>query len=208
MKHGSCGQLVGLALALLMVSGCVVAEPEPDEVGDETGDGDGDTGDGDGDAGDGDGDGDPPIIPACSDLCAAYDECGGAEPGCAEDCVAYLSGFADAECLASELELTECLANLNCQELDAFGEQEPPFPCQAEQEALCGEGECTIGVIGDSENAGVCEVFVTCQGQERSIECDGSICTCRTDGVETGGCTDVLSMCDEPSLADVTACCG
>jgi hypothetical protein len=196
MKTRLWGQIVGAGLALWMVNGCIVVDPEPDDAGDGTG------------TGDGDGDGDPTIEQACSDLCAVYDDCFGAERGCVEGCIAYLSGFADAECLASELQLTECIAGLSCQELDAFANQTEPFPCQAEQEAICGEGECTIGILGDSQNSGVCEVFVTCQGQEQTIECDGTTCTCQVDGLETGSCTDVLTICGEPSFEDIAACCG
>jgi hypothetical protein len=198
MKNRLWKHIVGAGLAMWMVNGCIVADPDPDDAGDGT-----DTGDGDGD-----GDGEPDIEQVCSDLCAVYDDCLGADPVCVQDCVDYLSGFADAECLASELQLTECLTGLTCQELDAFVNQTEPFPCQAEAAATCGEGECSVGVLGNSQNPGMCEVIATCQGQEQSIECDGMTCTCFVDGSEAGSCTDVLAICDEPSPEEIDACCG
>src|SRR5690606_3704010 len=156
-----------------------------------SGDGDGEPGDGDGEPGDGDGDPGVDIEQLCADACEVFEGCLGPYPECVAECVDH-HGFEDRECLAKEIGFTQCLAGLDCEELAQVMDEEPPFPCQAELEATCGSpgGECLVGV-GQSENPGECSISVTCDGEpERSVECDGSSCTCYVDDQEVGGCSD------------------
>jgi hypothetical protein len=138
-------------------------------------------------------------------------DCFEAEPDCVAACIDHHAGL-DADCLGVELELTQCLAGLTCDELNQFAAQDPePYPCQAEQEASClggGGGECIVGV-GAGENPGECSVSVQCEGDpEQSVECNGALCTCYIDNVEVGGCANAVEICNDPGSETLAACCG
>jgi hypothetical protein len=228
-------QIASAGLVLLFASACIDVEVAEGDAGDGDtstgddapgdGDGDGDNGDGDGDRseqggdgdgdengdGDGDGDPDPAIVEACTGACDLIDSCEGGVsiPDCVDGCVQQHIDYEDPACTAAELALTECVADLTCEQFEQLIEEAPePFPCQTELEATCGGQLCTVDV-GLGENPGECEVSVSCEGQpEESVSCDGITCTCYVDNVEVGSCDDAIGVCGDPGPNAMDACCG
>ena len=219
---------VGAGLALLLGSACVVTSDDnaddgtetsgdgdgDGETGDEAGDGDGDgPGDGDGDGdptGDGDGDPEPEAVAACAAACALYEACIEPAPDCVDQCLdSYGSWDGDGECQAAELGMVQCLASLDCDALEQYMDGSPePYPCQADEEALCdGGGVCSVAV-GVGEDPSVCDVTLDCEGEpEVSVECSGGECTCYEQNIATGGCSLGEDVCDLPGEDIYSECC-
>ena len=179
-----------------------------------TGDGDGDPttpGDGDGDpTGDGDGDPEPEAVAACAAACALYEACIEPAPDCVDQCLdSYGSWDGDGECQAAELGMVQCLASLDCDALEQYMDGSPePYPCQADEEALCdGGGVCSVAV-GVGEDPSVCDVTLDCEGEpEVSVECSGGECTCYEQNIATGGCSLGEDVCDLPGEDIYSECC-
>lgn len=188
-------------------------EGDGDGDGEGAGDGDGDEGDGDEGDGDGGGDGDGDggsltVEQVCVAQCQQFNECIGVIPGCVNSCLQYHMGL-NGECLAAELELDECVLELECPQLLQMLSQKPkPYPCQAEQENSCQAAGCTEDV-GTGDEPGECSLTIDCPNDpERTVVCDGAVCTCYVDGDEVGGCDDPLLVCENPSPESLAACCG
>jgi hypothetical protein len=180
----------------------------------DPGDGDGDPGDGDGDPGDGDGDGDggpgDPIEQACAQACAVFDMCVGEDPDCINACVGrHLVLGDDQVCVDKELALTECMATLDCAQLQQFLASGPgAYPCQAENEATCAPLTCSESVT-EGDTPGECSVVLDCEDDdsERSVECNGASCICYVDGFEIATCDDALGVCANPGIETWDVCC-
>ncbi|MFV8756576.1 hypothetical protein ACNOYE_39025 [Nannocystaceae bacterium ST9] len=155
--------------------------------------------------------GDPSLNEAlCTQLCALYGECSAELPGCLEACIDGYDTL-QAECLGVEQALTGCVGELTCDELFAYFDGAEPYPCQAEQAAAqaCEEQEGGCEWSGGARGAVDCSFEYICPNEPvHAVECNAEGCTCLEDGVEVGGCSEVVEFCATGDDQAANACCG
>lgn len=79
----------------------------------------------------------------CETSCALIESCDAEVENCLEDCVGWLEMVSadpdlDPACAEAEFAIYECLGALTCKDYAQYSAMNPePYPCQAEEEALC-----------------------------------------------------------------------
>jgi hypothetical protein len=153
----------------------------------------------------------------CQDYCDAWYPCTSDQPQdgtCVADCLADLHANPVGVCAEGGATLLACLATLTCEEHEAYlwHEEGEAFPCDTEQAASC---ECLypLAEITEGQTGSDCSLGYTCNEQIAfSVECDGEGCTCYQNGVETGGCVDAMTTCQDlvetGDYETINACCG
>ncbi|MBA3545144.1 MAG: hypothetical protein H0T76_01535 [Nannocystis sp.] len=149
---------------------------------------------------------------ACTAACEHIIECVKDLPGSVEECRAgCLEQWDTPECGQAGIDLLQCLAGMNCKQLQAYVDDDKPGVCAEAAEAADGVcGESSGCIMGGGGGGGECSVSRECDGAIEEYLCDGVTCTCVTDGEQGGSCEDV-GVCPldlEEQIAAGEACCG
>lgn len=154
-----------------------------------------------------------------SGVCAAFCDKGpmcGLRPGgamCLAVCEEQLM-VDDPACAAASEALFQCVADMTCEEFEAFVNGVDPGPCldagEAQEDACKGSSdECEVGVGGDMRGT-LCEFTKSCPDTMTvTMQCGQESCSCLVGDQEVGMC-DAGGVCqDLGGLEDKAAeCCG
>jgi hypothetical protein len=153
-------------------------------------------------------------VEECTKACQHLAECAPNNPGdvetCAAECADAYSG--DAVCVAAGAAFATCLAEMTCEQLVAFLEQEDPGPCEEEFLATgeaCGGNECVMNAGGGEGDQ--CSVGRQCGDlPAQDFVCEGPTCACIEGGMKVGSCpSEGVCMKDvDAQVAAAQTCCG
>lgn len=158
------------------------------------------------------GSGSPELMSSCMDACAHIFECVADLPGTIEDCMGgCLDQWGGAACGQAGIDLLECLAGMNCKQVEAYVNEDKAGVCAEAADAadaVCG-GTSTCS-MGGSAGMNECSVSRECDGVVEELQCDGTTCTCVVDGEPGESCPDegVCAQELDGQMAAAVECCG